>query len=508
MFGPMYGDTACVVKQFKTTNPSFRNMWLIIPAILVGVLCGCLVALMIILCLKRCCPSAKKYVIHSGEEIVIDSENSKKPTIVPVYYDKPPIRNAAPTNTHRHNIFKKWTRVADGGAISEGGNVDIPTEMMWRSNVFGSNAAAPAENDVSSSVNEVFNQDYITLLEFALQLWARVWASTVRFHIENLCTKGLISAEAKQKHIQRWGELFPAVASKGGDSSREINEFMEYGSDVIMSNYTEGTKFFNNVLEGSLASPHKGDQHTGEEKAKKKQADLEEQKKLSKKQMESDFTVLCGKLFDSFHHISCTCLNVQLATISTTFLLLVLKKSVGMIHYWLKYTVAKRTDSLKRRRLLVQDEDATFQKRFREEMDHLLAHLYSTRTKSMKERELSLLSEYVAQKQVLDEHYASALTSFAVDNPTSLDGLNSEKLSEKFGLVTHYTDSYEKLVYEGNLFADFHSNYLSDMSHALNIFMSRMKSHAEDIYNNKTTVPEQVKDSYIFFIFEKNPTNI
>ena len=131
------------------------------------------------------------------------------------------------------------------------------------------------------------------------------------------------------------------------------------------------------------------------------------------------------------------CFTVRLTATSTGLLFVVLEWSVNLVQKWLKTTMFKFMDILKRKRLLSDYVEQSFQKVFTKELEECIEEIITRKKNIIESEETKSISLYLHQMLGLNDTYTRLLIlqsyiSISSNEDIMYDIIPPQKIIENF----------------------------------------------------------------------------
>lgn len=496
-FGPIYSQSSCAVKNVEELTSFIDNYGFIILGIIIGILTGCFIAAITILCVKRFGPR-KSYLIHTDE--VNEDESIIKPARYDMGYGEEKDKEI---NNGNQNFFQMYFKKNEKVAVNKPIKGEPPTPYMWQTSFLKGDLVK-----TNNLLTTHFHNENRGLQEFALNMWTYIWRRTIVFHIDTLMFDKKINLEKRNEFVgQLVTVLQPVKCNLSG--KKNTGDIIVVISETILKHNQNGIKFFQDLLDTIKIKIERDNSIRSKDPDVLKQIEEKEKRKKEKVQKEfihyhssllhEDFISIFNKYLEILHSISNIIVDEQLFTVSTCILFIILKQSINLIHIWIKHTVAKSTDSLKKKRLLKEDVDKSFQLVLNDELESLVSHLTLQRQRVVELSESKSVLNYRAQLKGINKRFSEIYDRLLPEIDNYIQDIENEdrnasvqKIISKFMISLQYKDSIKQICNKNSNFNDVIVSLINSLSQPLNIFYLRMKTRVHDIYSQHP--PESVDE--------------
>lgn len=504
IFGPAYTDVICIKRSVRVKETFISNYGFIILGIVVGVILGTIIAAFILFCLRRY-PATKKYILHTNEIADWNSDVERAQTImVSPAYDE--MFHEKDNEEKRNNgIFGRLKRKKDQEVSLDSSIV----KLMWRSDLLQGDMES-----VYQKLDELDSHQYLTLLEYSLNTFIYTWKVVLQNNIENLHKNTNISLEEKNQNLKELQKLFTPYM----DTLQEYRDkksttlILDTTASTALKIYYAGSKFYEGILDGikpklsHMTSNRTKDHVVLKEQQAKHEKELQEHTEKMEEYKETvreAYTNLFTKWLECCHHISGVWLEEHLNKIVNCQLLILYQDLFTLLNSWINNSVIKEVDLLRRKRLISESVDKEFQNVFKYELEQLTTFLENVKIKiAMKEEKRCLLMNADVKKE-MHQHYKTN-TDEMQHNEVMQYHTKEDKpakpiekvINERFEQCFEYADVAKNSSHDcsENLLV-IHHNLVEMMKKSLNVFLTRMRTHAQEINRTKVDIPELMTDT-------------
>ena len=313
-------------------------------------------------------------------------------------------------------------------------------------------------------------------------------------HIDKLYRDEQITWQRKNKFIERLNTLF----SDNFDLPKvnNVEDYVRLSREIILKTFEKGDTFHNNVLTDVRQGERKRMVRRCKDPTQlSKAAKYWERIRVSyKKSLCRDYALMFGKYVETLHYTSSIYFTVRLTATSTGLLFVILERSVTVVQKWLRATMLKFMDMLKRQRLLSDAVEQSFQKVFTRELKQCIDEIMTRKKEIIESEETKSLSLYLQEMVGLKETYTKLLIiqsyiSMSSNEDIRFEMVPTQKIIDKFSVCSQYAHASEVAAQNANLsFARYsHTLLLEGISQPLNTFITRMKHHTDRIFQEEVS---------------------